>query len=346
MSGIERLEGNLTSIVERKDIDSDEEVTLMVERFRRFMKSHKKRMTSKVKEEKKITLSKKRMEAMIATWSDNEVEVVEGCSTSSIECAYNYFTFPVSYQEEAQTVTKCLSLEEFKKGNLKSGDQRGASLREASIDDMTHESITGRSFDQGSTCSGNSSDSVVDYQEFIDFLRKCLKKKKDEVFRLHEDNLHLRAKVTHLDEEVSLIQVNEVMMEKELEEARNTLAKMTSGSDMDDSLKTDVIDVSEYEKEIEDCHQRMKAMKDELANKENSLKLVKEREMRCLEELKKAKVKQPQAQGKSKASSKQPSTQGKSTQALASQPKPRQSKKKGQVLEKSITSSNKPTIKK
>ena len=121
---------------------------------------------------------------------------------------------------------------------------------------------------------------------------------------------------------------------------------MTSSSDMDDSLKTDVIDMSKYEKEIKDCHQRMKAMKDELANKENSLRIFKEREMRCLEELKKAKVKQPQAQGKSKASSKQPSTQGKSTQALASQPKPRQSKKKGQVLEKSITSSNKPTMRK
>ena len=230
---------------------------------------------------------------MIATWSDSEVEVVERCSTSSIECKNNYSAFPVSYQEEAQIVTKCLSLEEFKKGDLKSGDQKGASLREASIDDMTHESTSGRSFDQDSSCSGNSSDSVVDYKEFIDYLQKCLKKKKDEVLRLSEDNLQLRAKVTHLDEEVSLIQVNEVMMEKELEEARNTLAKMTSGFDRNDSLKTDVIDVSKYEKEIEDCHLRMKATKDELANKDNSLRIVKEKEMRCLEELKKAKVKQP-----------------------------------------------------
>ena len=340
------LEGNLTSKMERKENDSDEEVTLMIGRFKRFMKSHKKRMTSKVKDEKNMTSSKKGGEAMITNWSDSEVEVVERCSTSSIECKNNYFAFPISYQEEAQTVTKCLSLEELKKGDLKSRDQKGASLREASIDDVTHESTSVRSFDQDSSCSGNSSDSVVDYQEFIDYLQKCLKKKNDVVLRLSEDNLQLRTKLTHLDEEVSLIKVNEVMMEKELEEARSSLAKMTSGSDMDDSLKMDVIDVSEYEKEIEDCHQRMKAMKDELANKENSLRIFKEREMRCLEELKKAKVKQPQAQGKSKVSSKQPSTQGKSTQALASQPKPRQSKKKGQVLEKSITSSNKPTMRK
>ena len=54
---------------------------------------------------------------------------------------------------------------------------------------------------------------------------------------------------------MSLIKVNEVMIEKELEEARNTLAKMTSGSDMDDSLKTNMVDVSKYEKEIEYCHQ-------------------------------------------------------------------------------------------
>ena len=283
---------------------------------------------------------------MISTWSDSEVEVVEGCSTISIECENNYFAFSVSYQEEAHTVTKCLSPEEFKKDDLKSGDQRGASLREASIDDVTHESTIRRSFDQESTCFGNSSDNVINYQEFIDYLRKCLKKKNDVVLRLSEDNLQLRTKVTHLDEEVSLIKVNEVMMEKELEVARNTLAKMTSGSDMDDSLKTDMIDVSKYDKEIENCHQQMKVMKDELANKENSLKLVKEREMRCLEELKKAKVKQPQAQGKSKASSKQPLTQRKSTQALASQLKPRQSKKKGQVFEKSTISSNKPTRRK
>ena len=103
----------MTSKMERKENDSDEEVTLMIGRFRRFMKSHKKRMTSKVKEEKNMTSSKKGGEAMITNWSDSEVEVVERCSTSSIECKNNYFAFPVSYQERAQIVTKCLSLEKF-----------------------------------------------------------------------------------------------------------------------------------------------------------------------------------------------------------------------------------------
>ena len=45
---------------------------------------------------------------------------------------------------------------------------------------------------------------------------------------------------------------------------------------MDDSLKVDIVDVSKYEKEIGDCHQRVKATKDEIANKDISLKIVKE----------------------------------------------------------------------
>ena len=72
---------------------------------------------------------------------------------------------------------------------------------------------------------------------------------------------------------------------------------------MDDSLKVDIVDVSKYEKEIEDCHQRMKAMKDELASKENSLRIVRDKEKRYFQELKKGKILQPQAQGKCKASS-------------------------------------------
>ena len=49
----------MTSKVMREKIDFDKEMTLMVERFRRFMKSHKKKMTSKEKEEMKMTLLKK-----------------------------------------------------------------------------------------------------------------------------------------------------------------------------------------------------------------------------------------------------------------------------------------------
>ena len=50
---------SVTSKVESKEFDSDEKVTLMIKRFRRFMKSQKKGMSSKVKEEKKMTLLKK-----------------------------------------------------------------------------------------------------------------------------------------------------------------------------------------------------------------------------------------------------------------------------------------------
>ena len=117
---------SVTSNVERKAIDSDKEVTLMIERFKRFMKSQKKGLTSKVKEEKKMTLLKKDeaskdyssriddpclecgelghfaymcgnlkykkgREAMITTWSVSEVEVVEECSISSVDCEINYF---------------------------------------------------------------------------------------------------------------------------------------------------------------------------------------------------------------------------------------------------------------
>ena len=39
---------------EREEIDSNVEMTLMIERFKRFVKSQKK-MTSEVKEEKKMT---------------------------------------------------------------------------------------------------------------------------------------------------------------------------------------------------------------------------------------------------------------------------------------------------
>ena len=48
---------------EREEIDSNEDVTLMIERFRRFMKSQKK-MTSKVMEEKKMTSKVKEEEKM------------------------------------------------------------------------------------------------------------------------------------------------------------------------------------------------------------------------------------------------------------------------------------------
>ena len=84
---------------EREEIDSDEETTLFIERFERFVKSQKK-MTSKVKEEKKMTSLRKKGGALIATWKDSEVEVVEGFSTSLVRCENNYFTFSVSYHEE------------------------------------------------------------------------------------------------------------------------------------------------------------------------------------------------------------------------------------------------------
>ena len=112
---------------EREEIDSDEEMTFLLKRFRKFVKSHKKRMTP----------SKKKGEAMIATWRDSEVEVVEGFSTSLDECENTYLTLPVSYQEETQDVTKCVSLEDFKIGDLKFVNRRGACLREASLNDMT-----------------------------------------------------------------------------------------------------------------------------------------------------------------------------------------------------------------
>ena len=117
---------------EGEEIDSDEEMILFIERFRRFVKSQRKmtskgkeekKMTHKVKKEKKMTPSKKKGEALIATRRDSEVEVVEGCSTSSVECENNYFTFPVSYHEEAQAITKCVSLEDLKIDDLKFGNQ-------------------------------------------------------------------------------------------------------------------------------------------------------------------------------------------------------------------------------
>ena len=73
-------------------------------------------------------------------------------------------------------------------------------MGEANRDDMTHASTSGISFNQESTCSENSNDNVVNYQEFIDYLQKGLKKKKNDILRIKEDNLQLRAKVTHLDE--------------------------------------------------------------------------------------------------------------------------------------------------
>ena len=139
-------------------------------------------------------------------------------------------------------------------------------------------------------------------QEFIDSLQKSLKVREDDILRLEKDNLQLHAKMTHLDDEVRCVKDIEGKLKMELEEARTSLAKMTSGSDMGDSLKVDLIEVSKYKKEIEDCHQRLKAMKNELACKEDSLKIVKEREMRRFQDLKKGKILQPQAQGKCKAS--------------------------------------------
>ena len=273
---------------EREEIDSDEEMTFLLKRFRKFVKSHKKRMTP----------SKKKGEAMIATWRDSEVEVVEGFSTSLDKCENNYFTFSVSYQEETQDVTKCVSLEDFKIGDLKLGNRRGACLRDASLEEMTLTSSSERCFDHGSSCSENSCVNLVDNQEFIDSLQKSLKEKENDILRLEKDNLQLKAKVTLLDDEVRCVKDIEGKLKMELEEARSSLAKMTSSSDMDDSLKMNLNEVSKYKKEIDDYHQRIKAMKDELANKENSLKIIKEKEMRYFEDLKKAKIKQPQAQGK------------------------------------------------
>ena len=277
---------------EREEIDSDEEMTFLLKRFRKFVKSHKKRMTP----------SKKKGEAMIATWRDSEVEVVEGFSTSLDKCENNYFTFSVSYQEETQDVTKCVSLEDFKIGDLKLGNRRGACLRDASLEEMTLTSSSERCFDHGSSCSENSCVNLVDNQEFIDSLQKSLKEKENDILRLEKDNLQLSAKMTHLDDEVRCVKDIKGKLKMELEEARTSLAKMTLGSDMDDSLKVDIVVVSKYEKEIEDCHQRMKAMKDELACKENSLRIFRDKEKRHLQELKKGKILQPQAQGKCKAS--------------------------------------------
>ena len=99
--------------------------------------------------------------------------------------------------------------------------------------------------------------------------------------------------MTHLSEEVVRSKESEVLLKKENLQLKTKL---------DDSLMIDIVDVSKYEKEIEDCHQRMKAMKDEIASKENSLRIVRDKEMRLLQELKKGKILQPQAQGKCKAS--------------------------------------------
>ena len=76
-----------------------------------------------------------------------------------------------------------------------------------------------------------------------------MKKKDEEIKKLKKENLQLRTKI-------------------------------------DDSLKTDLIEMSKYKKEIEDCHQRMKAMKDEIASKENSLRIVRDKKMRHLQDLK------------------------------------------------------------
>ncbi|KAK1556602.1 hypothetical protein Q3G72_008555 [Acer saccharum] len=139
MSGFEGLEGNLTSKVERKEIDSDEEVTLLIKRFRRFMKSQKRGMTSKVKEEKKCQGK--------VTLALNVVELA---------------TLPPSV-----------------------------------------------------------------------------------------DNLQLHAKMTYLNDEVRCVKEIEGRLKMELEEAISSLAKITSSSDIDDSLKKiDIVVVSE--KEIED----------------------------------------------------------------------------------------------
>ena len=94
---------------------------------------------------------------------DNKVKVVEESPSSLNDCEKNYFAFPVSYHEDAQAFTKIL--EGPKNGDLKSGDKR-----EAIIEDMSHESSSGRSFDQESTCSENSNGSMINYQELIDFL--------------------------------------------------------------------------------------------------------------------------------------------------------------------------------
>ena len=69
---------------------------------------------------------------------DNKVKVVEESPLSLNDCENSYFTFPVSYHEDAQAFTKIL--EGPKNGDLKSEDKRGARLREAIIEDMSHES--------------------------------------------------------------------------------------------------------------------------------------------------------------------------------------------------------------
>ncbi|KAI9162316.1 hypothetical protein LWI28_026047 [Acer negundo] len=212
-----------------------------------------KKMTSMVKEEKKITFPKKKKSialktskhdknggvGMIATRRDSEVEVVEVCSTSLVE----YFNI----------------------GDLKLENRNGASLREASLDDMTLISTTERCFDHSSSSSGNSCVNLADNQEFIDSLQKSLKEKENDILRLEKDNLQLHAKMTHLNDEVRCVKGIEGKLKMELEEARSSFAKMTSSLDINDSLKVDIVAMSKYEKEIEDCHQRIKAMKDELA---------------------------------------------------------------------------------
>ena len=143
---------------------------------------------------------------------DNKVKVVEESPSRLNDCEKNYFAFPVSYHEDAQAFTKIL--EGPKNGDLKSGDKRGARLREAIIEDMSHESSSGRSFDQESTCSENSNGSRINYQKFIDFLQQCLKDRKEKIMRLNEENLQLRTQVSHLDEEVTLVKVNEFRLGK------------------------------------------------------------------------------------------------------------------------------------
>ena len=347
-----------TSKVEKEDDDSDEEVAQMVKKFKKFLRVQKDDSKNVEPSQEKSSrkgiqcfecggyghiskvcgnLKNKRIREEMAT-SSSDSESVEDFSSDE-ELANYYTAFGASHVdviEEGKNASICdleegvdekvarSVIDEATQGELAcmTSNDQDKDLDERKIDECCSYS-----------CDDDSSDLEIfdnkermSYEDFMTFFHDSLKKKKKEIFRLKEDNLQLREKVILLDEEVELVKKNEDKLKKELEEARMSLAKFTSGTEklnimlgcgkmpsdkrglgFVDDKATPSSNKTSFVKEIvpklppqSSCHKKTLEVGE--SSKSAPLKIIKDKEMRYLEVLKKAKIKQPQAQGKSLAS--------------------------------------------